>query len=390
MPPAGPLADLPPPDVDAAAHGAVVVAALRSEMAAGGGWIPFARYMELALYAPSLGYYTAGARKLGPGGDFTTAPEMTPLFAQALATQVAIILARGGHEIVELGAGSGRLAADLLRALEAAGTLPSRYAILDVSPDLRERQYDTLVARVPHLAGRVRWLDALPESIEGVVLMNEVLDAVPCALVVRKSSAWFERGVRCEGERLVFADRPLALGALRSAAETRFPPEIDYASEVNLAAEALVETLGGRLARGVLLAIDYGFPRHEYYHPQRAQGTLMAHYRHRALVDVLAWPGLCDLTAHVDFTAIAEAGVRAGLTPAGFTSQAAFLLGCGILERLAAVGPAPGIDYARAAAAVQRLTSPAEMGELFKVLAMARDLDVAWPGFALADQRHRL
>lgn len=388
MPPA--TAPLPAPDAEAAAHGELVAAALRTRIVACGGWISFDEYMRFVLYEPGLGYYAAGASKLGPAGDFTTAPEMTPLYGEALAAQVASILQPGADEVLELGAGSGKLAADLLAALDAMGKLPSRYAVLDVSPDLRERQRVTLAERVPHLVSRVAWLDALPGRIGGVVLMNEVLDAIPCALVARVSGGWQERGVRCDGERIALADRPLVAGALRELAEERFPPQVDYASELNPAAEALVETLARRLECGALLAIDYGFPRHEYYHPQRAQGTLMAHYRHRALTDPLAWPGLCDVTAHVDFTAMAEAGVRAGLRVAGFASQAAFLLGCGLLDRLAAVGAPESLQYIRAAAAVQRLTSPSEMGELFKVLALARGVDCDWPGFSLADMRHRL
>jgi SAM-dependent MidA family methyltransferase len=388
MPPA--TAPLPAPDAEAAAHGERVATALRTRIVACGGWISFDDYMRFVLYEPGLGYYAAGASKLGPAGDFTTAPEMTSLYGEALAAQVAAVLQPGADEVLELGAGSGKLAVDLLAALDAMGRLPSRYAILDVSPDLRDRQRATLAERVPHIASRVAWLDALPGRIGGVVLMNEVLDAIPCALVARVSGGWQERGVRFDGRRFVLADRPLAAGPLLDLAKQRFPPEGDYLSELNPAAEALVETLARRLERGVLLAIDYGFPRHEYYHPQRAQGTLMAHYRHRALTDPLAWPGLCDVTAHVDFTAMAEAGVRAGLRVAGFATQAAFLLGCGVLDRLAAVGAPESLRYIRAAAAVQRLTSPAEMGELFKVLALARRIDCDWPGLSLADMRHRL
>lgn len=383
-------ASLPLPDPVAAAHGEAVVAALREQVAAAGGWLPFDAYMRFVLYAPGLGYYTAGARKLGADGDFVTAPETTRLFGAALATQVAAILGEGGDTIVELGAGSGALAADLLDALAAMGRLPSRYAILDVSADLRERQRATLARRVPALAGRVAWLDALPASIEGVVLMNEVLDAVPCAIVARVAGAWHERGVRFDGDRLVFADRPLADARLLALAQARFPADGDYASELNPAAEALVGDLARRLARGALVAIDYGHPRRAYYHPERAQGTLMAHYRHRALADPFVYPGLADLTAHVDFTAIAEAGVGEGLDLAGYTSQAAFLLGCGILDRLAEVGAPDSVAYLREAAAVQRLLSPAEMGERFGVLALARTPGLAWPGFALSDQRHRL
>ncbi len=384
------FASPPLPDAAAAAHGARVADALRDHVRSRGGWIPFEAYMQFVLYAPGLGYYAAGARKLGADGDFTTAPEMSALFGATLATQVAAVLGDGRDEILELGAGSGALAADLLCGLERACRLPSRYAILEVSPDLRERQRAHLAQCAPRAAGRVAWLDALPERIAGVVVMNEVLDAVPCALVARRGGRWHERGVRFDAGAPAWEDRALGEGPLLAKARQRFPAEGDYASEINPAAEALVETIGRRLARGALLAIDYGFPRHEYYHPQRSAGTLVAHYRHRVLDDVLAWPGLCDVTAHVDFTAIAEAGVRAGLSVAGFTTQAAFLIGCGLLDNLAAVGPPASADYVREAAAVQRLTSPAEMGELFKVLALARDDGLRWPGFALADMRRRL
>jgi SAM-dependent MidA family methyltransferase len=381
---------LPEPDAAARAHGAAVAAALALEIDAAGGWLTLEAYLRFVLYAPGLGYYVAGARKFGAAGDFVTAPELSPLFGAALAVEVAAHLLRHGGDVIELGAGTGRLAADLLRGLDAAGAMPRRYAILEVSPDLRERQRETLAREVPAHTPRVEWIDALPVRWDGVVVMNEVLDAVPPHVLARREGRWFERGVARLGDGLAIEDRPLGPGALRALGEARFPERIDYASEVNPAAEALVEDLGRRAGQGTILAIDYGFPRGEYYHPQRASGTLMGHYRHRAHADPLLWPGLSDLTAHVDFTAIAEAGVRAGLSVAGFATQAGFLLSCGILDRLAAVGPPASADYVRAAAAVQKLLSPAEMGELFKVLALATDAPEPGPGFRLADMRHRL
>jgi SAM-dependent MidA family methyltransferase len=381
---------LPVPDDEARAHGERVAGALRAAIAAAGGWISFEAYMRFVLYAPGLGYYVAGARKFGAAGDFITAPELTPLFAQSLAVQVRAVLEAAGGDIVELGAGSGALAADLLAALREADRWPARYRILEVSPELRQRQRDTIARRVPGALDRVEWIDDLPPSITGLVMMNEVLDALPVHLVARRSGGWHERGVVVRDGAFGFDDRPLAPGPLAGRAAERFPDEGDYASEINVAAEALIEALAARIDRGALLAIDYGFPRGEYYHPQRAGGTLMGHYRHRAHGDPFLWPGLSDLTAHVDFTAIAEAGVRGGLELAGFTTQAAFLLALGVLDRLAAVGPPAGLAYAREASAVQKLLSPAEMGELFKVLALARGHAIAWPGFALADQRHRL
>jgi SAM-dependent MidA family methyltransferase len=387
---------LPLPDPDALAHSARVVARIRGEIAAAGGWIDFARYMELALYAPGLGYYAAGAAKLGPAGDFTTAPEMTPLFGQALAVQVAAILdVTAQREVIELGAGSGRLAADLLNALAARDALPSRYAILEPSPDLRERQRATIARdAAPHLA-RVGWLEALPDAIDGAVVANEVLDAIPVHLVVRRAGTLRERGVAWSpvadptdpGFSWVERDCVRWLGAL---ADARFPHVDDYLGELNPAAEALVEDVGRRMTGGAALFVDYGFPQAEHYHPQRASGTLMGHYRHRAHADPFLWPGLSDLTAHVDFSAIADAGARGGLRLAGYTSQAGFLLGCGILDALSAVGPADSGAYLRAAAPVQKLLSPAEMGELFKVLALAKSEGIAWPGFALGDRSHRL
>jgi SAM-dependent MidA family methyltransferase len=255
---------------------------------------------------------------------------------------------------------------------------------------LRARQRATLQARVPAHVERVTWLDAPPSAIDGAVVMNEVLDAVPCHVIVRRDGAWLERGVIEGRDGLELAERPLRDERLRALAETRFPPAIDYASEINPAAEALVETLSHSVTRGALLIVDYGFPRAEYYHPQRREGSLVGHYRHRVHHDPLLWPGLTDLTAHVDFTAVAEAGERAGLHVAGFTSQAAFLLGCGIVDLLARSGEPSGAAYLRAAAAVQQLTSPAEMGELFKVIALARGDDIDWPGFTLSDRTDRL
>ena len=387
-----PIAELPRPDAAALAHSADVARAIRAAIEAADGWIPFERYMDIALHAPGLGYYAAGAAKLGAAGDFTTAPEMTPLFGAALAGQVeAILRATERREILELGAGSGRLARDLITALAARGAAPTRYAILEPSPDLAVRQRATLAALPPDLGERVAWLDTLPATVDGAILANEVLDAVPVHLVARAGGSYLERGVTLDPGTgaLAQADRP-APPWLATLAERRFPAAIDYRSELNPAAEALVGELGRILVHGAVLVIDYGFGTAEYYHPQRDMGTLVCHYRHRVHHDPLLWPGLCDITAHVDFGALAGAGLRAGLAVAGFTSQAAFLLGCGILDQLATTGDPASQAYLRAASAVQRLLSPAEMGELFKVLALSRGEGIEWPGFALGDRRHRL
>jgi SAM-dependent MidA family methyltransferase len=356
------------------------------------GWISFADYMNAALYAPGLGYYAAGAHKFGAGGDFVTAPELTPLFGRTLAVQLAQVLAQvPDGEILEIGPGSGRLAADVLTALAEHDSLPSRYRLLEVSPDLRERQREHLAAQVGDLMPRVQWIDVLPERWQGAVVANEVLDAVPAHLVARRAGQWFERGVSLDASaHLAYADRPLPVGMLRRIAESRFPDHGDYASEVNPTAEALVTGIAERCARGAMLLVDYGFPAAEYYHPQRDGGTLMAHYRHRALADPFCYPGLIDMTAHVDFSAMARAGIAAGMTVAGFATQAHFLVNCGVLDALARCGDPQSAAYLRAANAVQKLTSPAEMGELFKVLALWRGIDAGLVGFREGERSHRL
>ena len=383
-------ASLPLPGEDARAHSARVLAHVRDDIRRAGGFIAFSRYMELVLYAPGLGYYLAGARKFGEAGDFVTGPELTPLYGAAIARQLAPVLATpGAREIVELGAGSGALAASLLDALALHGAAPSRYLILEVSPQLRATQRATIAKRIRSALARVEWIDRLPDAIDGVVVMNEVLDAIAPRLVARRGGAWFERGVTLVDGALAWDERALDDARLEAVARARFPAEGDYTSEVNPAAEALVTTIGRRIASGALLIVDYGFPRHEYYHPQRSSGTLVGHYRHRVHDDPFLWPGLSDLTSHVDFTAIAEAAERAALHVAGFATQASFLLGCGILDLLREVGAPETPAYLRAASAVQKLLSPAEMGELFKVLLLARG-DAAWRSLALTDMAHRL
>ncbi len=381
---------LPDPDADARDHSAAVLAEVRAAIAAAGGFLPFDQFMQRVLYAPGLGYYVAGARKFGADGDFVTAPEMTPLFGVALATQVAAILAASqARQVVELGAGSGALAADLLNALAERDALPVQYLILDVSPELRDRQRATIAARAPAHVGRVAWIDAPPATIDGVILMNEVLDAIPPSIVTRRGGEWFERGVTAQAG-LAWAERPLHDAALIAAAAARFPAMIDFGSEINLTAEALIRDLARRMTGGAMLIVDYGHAQRDYYAPHRDGGTLRAHYRHRALDDPFIWPGLTDLTAHVDFTAIAVAGCESGMTLAGYTTQANFLVNAGILEALHATGAPTTPAYMREASAVQKLLSPMEMGESFKVLAVARRADIDWTGFAQGDRSHKL
>jgi SAM-dependent MidA family methyltransferase len=374
----------PAPEADAAERSSGLALRIADAIARAGGWIPFDRFMRMALYEPGLGYYSGPARKFGPAGDFVTAPELSPLYGRTLARQIAPILRRTGGDILELGPGTGRLAVDVLRELEVLGALPRVYAMLELSAGLRAQQAGRLANAVPHLFDRVRWLDRLPDVHIGVMLANEVLDAVPVHLVAWTESGTRERGVTLAGGRFAWADRPIASPALRqAAAEIRVEPP--YVSEIGLEARALVATLGHRLRQGALLLVDYGFGRAEYYHPQRARGTLVCHYRHRVHDDPLVLPGLQDITSHVDFTAVAEAGVDAGLALLGYTSQGRFLLNCGLMEIVAEVSPEAPARYLPLAGQVNRLTSPAEMGELFKVIALGRRLDEPLIGFRAGD-----
>lgn len=383
--------DLPVPSEDALNHSNRLLQLILDRLG-DGGWMSFADYMSLALYAPGLGYYSGGSRKFGPGGDFITAPELTPLFGQALARQVAEALPNAGPTLIEVGAGTGLLAADLLKELARLDRLPERYEILELSGELRERQFDTLAREVPELSGRVRWLEHLPERFDGIVVANEVLDVMPVHLIAARGGALFERGVAARDGTLCWADRP-AEGRVLAAAlalELPNPDEGEYVTELNLAAGAWIREWAARLGRGLMLMVDYGYPRAEYYLPSRSNGTLLCYYRHRAHGDALRWPGLNDITTFVDFTAAAEAAFEAGLDVLGYTNQAHFLFNCGILEVLERRGPKEGADYIRAARAVQRLTAPQEMGELFKVLAVGKGFTTPLRGFARGDRLHAL
>ncbi|MEX3612439.1 MAG: SAM-dependent methyltransferase [Burkholderia sp.] len=387
------------PGPDTLAQSETLSASLRDEIAASGGWVPFSRFMERALYAPGLGYYSGGTRKFGlrgdDGSDFVTAPELSPLFAQTLARPLAEALeASDTRCLMEFGAGTGKLAAGLLAALDALGAAPERYEIVDLSGELRERQRATLAAKLPApLASRAHWLDALPERFEGVVVGNEVLDAMPVRLVLRGETGWHERGVAVDASRaFVFEDRPLQepadIPALAALDALELPE--GYLTEIHEAARAFTGTVCRMLARGTAFFIDYGFPAGEYYHPQRAEGTLMCHYRHRAHGDPFVWPGLQDITAHVEFSGIHEAAVAAGTELLGYTSQGRFLLNAGITEVLAEIDPADGARFLPAANAVQKLIAESEMGELFKVIAFGRGIDGGLEAFARGERSHSL
>ncbi len=376
---------LPAPDADALAHSAACSALIRAEIVKVGGWISFARFMDLALYAPGLGYYAAGARKFGAAGDFVTAPEISSLFGQCIARSIADTVVETGGDVLELGPGSGKLARDVLLALDALGTLPERYYLLEVSADLKQRQQQAL-ARLPgHLARRVVWLDALPENFEGAIIANEVLDVVPVHLVTFMAGWVFERGVVVnEHNEFQWRDVPALPAVLNqpvSRIQAVFADESNhpgssvpdgYLTEVAPAVEGLVASLAQCLQRGTILLIDYGFRRAEFYHAHRSTGTLMCHYRHYAHPDPFYLPGLQDITAHVDFTSVAEAAIATGLALIGYTSQAQFLLQAGVTELMAAYDPADASTYLPITNQAQRLLSPAEMGEFFKVIGFSK------------------
>lgn len=377
------------------AHAARVLQRIGERVRAAGGWLPFDAYMQVALYEPGLGYYSAGAHKLGAGGDFTTAPEMSPLFGRCLAHHCAQVLgALGGGDVLELGAGSGRLAFDVLTTLAALDAVPARYLILEVSADLRERQQALLATLPPALAARVQWLDAAPaEGWQGVLLANEVLDALPVTCFAWRAGALRERGVALDGHgHPAWSERPASAALcaeverLRADAGAAWPE--GYTSELCLRVGPWVAEVTRAMTRGVALFIDYGLPRRDYYHPQRSAGTLRSHYRQHAHDDPFAHPGLEDLTAWVDFTRVAEAADAAGLDVLGFATQAALLLALGIEGEVAAAQD-ERTRVARAGEA-RRLLMPDEMGEHFKAIALGRGWDQPLAAFRYQDLRSRL
>lgn len=384
-----------PVSADALAHSQRVSAFLRARLEQAGGWISFSDWMHDALYAPGLGYYAAGSIKFADPalddpkqlkGDFVTAPQLTPLFGWTLANQVAEILRQSDSlNILEFGAGSGALAHDILTALDAQGIVAS-YQILEVSADLKARQQ----ARLSTWADRVTWLDQAPTRFTGCVIANEVLDAMPVEFFAWSDDAQLmQRGVIWDGDQFQYEDRH-APDALAHLVGQRMPALPDYRSEINLQAESWVRDMGQWLTCGAALLIDYGFPRHEYYHPQRHRGTLMCHIQHLAHDNALMAPGLQDITAHVDFTAMADAALAGGLEVLGYTSQARFLLNAGLAAVMMQQGELGARSHAQMRVAIQKLTSEAEMGELFKVIALGRGIDGDLLGFTRGDRRDSL
>ncbi len=395
-----PLPPLPIASEAALQHSRAVKELIHAELAAAGGWISFEHYMRLALYAPGMGYYSGGAAKFGQAGDFVTAPEISPLFGRAVARQAGQVLELmddGGGDILEFGAGTGKLALDLLLELEKLGSLPRRYFILEVSAELQQRQRQLLDRDAPHLSQRVVWLEHLPAKFNGLILANEVLDAMPVHLVAWRGAGLFERGVASNGDEFTWSERPLVEGELFEAAQelnTLIKPDggdvSEYVSEISLATRGFMLSLANILQQGAIVLIDYGFGRGEYYHPQRNRGTLMCHYRHHAHDDLFYLPGLQDITSHVDFSAVAEVATNAGLKLLGYTTQAYFLINCGITEILAQTPAENAKDYLPLANQVQKLVSTAEMGELFKVIAFGKNIRQLLIGFTRGDKSRML
>jgi SAM-dependent MidA family methyltransferase len=376
---------------EATSISAQLVEQIRAEIATAGGLLPFDRFMEMALYAPRLGYYIAGAVKLGRDGDFVTAPEISPLFGRCLALQCAEVLEElAGGDLLELGAGTGALAVEILRTLEQIGTLPARYLILEPSPDLQARQRALIAERIPGLAARCHWLTRLPLDLRGVVLANEVLDAMPVhRFAIRADGGIDEVFVAdCDGalrEVTAPARSPGLAVAVAAIQEEGFARTPGYRSEINLRLPPWMQALGSTLQQGLVLLVDYGYPRAAYYQPDRTMGTLMCHIRHQAHEDPYSYIGLQDITAHVDFTAVAEAGIAAGFTLAGFTTQANFLIGCGI-DQILSASP----DGFELVPGVKQLLLPTAMGERFKVIGLEKGIERAWRGFAVRDLADRL
>ncbi len=387
---------LPRPTTDALAHSRELTRFIQQEIRTRGGWIEFRDFMDLALYAPGLGYYSAGARKFGQAGDFVTAPEISPLFSACIARTAAEVLsACDGDVILECGGGTGVLAADLMTRLARLDSLPDRYMILEISADLRDRQRELISIRAPELAHRVVWLDELPTGgVTGLILANEVMDAFPLNRFRIGKTGPLSMGVVNHQSGFDWA----AQGASKTVSDAvrgveqhlDDPLSVGYESEICLAIAPWIASLSDSLARGMILLADYGLPRREYYHPERRSGTLICHYRHRAHHDPFFMPGLQDISAWVDFTTVAEAADQAGLSVLGYTTQAHFLLNSGLADEVDSLNIDDAPARVELASALRRLTMPGEMGEHFKLMALGRMLGEAPAGFHGRDLRHLL
>ena len=380
---------LPLPSPAAQQSSANLQTLLAEEIRKHGNWIPFSRFMELVLYAPQYGYYTGGSHKIGNNGDFITAPTLTPLFARTLARQLQELLPQTAGNIYEFGAGTGQLTADLLNNLSDS---INRYYIIEISPELAARQKDLIRTLAPQAAQKIVHLSALPETFDGIIIGNEVLDAMPVEIIRKDEGDSFEHvGICLDNDRFTYSARPLHDLQLSALASLYFPKiSSPYTSELHPQQYAFIRTLASRLEHGCMIFIDYGFDAAQYYHPQRNQGTLIGHYRHHVIHNPFDFIGLADLTAHVNFTDIAQAGTDAGLDLIGYLPQSHFLLNLGITELLAQTGKTDSAAYIREAAAVQKLIDQHEMGELFKVIAFGKNINIDWTGFCFGDICHKL
>jgi SAM-dependent MidA family methyltransferase len=385
------LTSLPEPSADALRHSERLISQIRDEIDANGGSISFKRYMEMALYEPGLGYYVTGTHKLGAQGDFVTAPEISPLFSRCVANQCAEIIRKVGGCVLEFGAGSGIMATDILLELEQQNQLPEKYYILDLSPDLIQRQQQKLQKHAPHLLGGVEWLSSMPAEFNGIIIANEVLDAMPVTVFTQHDDNVYEHHVICKNNKLFEQLKPTDERLKKQVLSLKIPGDATpYTSELNPSIEAWVKTLSDSLKTGMILLIDYGYPRSEYYLPERNKGTLICHYQHLVNEAPLHYPGLQDITASVDFTAVAEATDSAGLKVAGFTSQAGFLANAGLEKYfMQALDNNPDDQY-KLAQQVRILSLPSEMGERFKFIALCKNYEAELLGYSALDQRYRL
>ena len=374
-------------------HSELLKAKIASQIASQGGWIPFSRYMEMALYEPGMGYYSAGAHKLGPGGDFTTAPELSPLFGAAICSTLIPVLEglkaqNLPTQILEFGAGTGKLASSILTRLHDLNFTLDRYDIVEISPDLAQRQQEHISNTILQLDSQTHcnWPSELPKDFKGVILANEVIDAIPCDVIIYQNGFWYWYGVAFENGTLLWkTGLPVEQNLLP---ETLLSGNFSegYVTELHAPANAWMRHVAKHLHSGLFLTLDYGFPEGEYYHPQRLEGTLMAHHRHHAIQDPFHLPGLCDLTTHVDWSQIARAALEENADDVYLTNQAAYLLDAGIGDIALEIGdPSNPEMFLPISNALQKLLSEAEMGELFKAFAFSKNLDGLLPGYTLED-----
>lgn len=379
--------NLPPTDETALAVSRTLSATIQEKIHKNQGFLPFSDYMNAVLYTPNLGYYRSGSHKIGAGGDFVTAPLISPLFGRTLARQLADLLPQTAGNIYEFGAGTGQLAVDLLSALADHGL--EKYYIIEISEDLRERQQALIQQKLPEYANQVIHLSTLPETLNGVMIGNELLDALPCAVVEYAKGQYWQVGVGVDKNDFI-EQKQILTGELLTQAKELLPPIEGFRSELHPQHTAFIRTVAERLQRGAMIWIDYGFDAHEYYHPQRNEGTLIGHYRHHTIDNPFYLPGLVDLTAHVNFSGIVQAAVEMGLDLIGYTTQAHFLINNGITDFLSQVGKPDSLAYIQATAACQKLLAEHEMGELFKVMALGKDIDPDWRGFCHGDLCRKL